>query len=105
MEQTFVHALQLKHLDFINHAYPGQGVVADENQLKVILRNLISNAIKFTDQKGQITLSTVIENNELIVSVQDSGKGMTTDEIDKLFCLNTHFSNCGTSGEKGTGIG
>jgi signal transduction histidine kinase len=64
MEQTFVHALQLKNLDFINHAYPGQGVLADENHLKVILRNLISNAIKFTDQKGRITLSTVIENNE-----------------------------------------
>jgi signal transduction histidine kinase len=105
MEQTFVHALQLKHLDFINHAYPGRGVLADENQLKVILRNLVSNAIKFTGQKGRITLSTIIENNEMIVSVEDSGKGMTPDEMDKLFYLNTHFSYSGTSGEKGTGIG
>ena len=105
MEQTFVHALQLKKIDFINHAYPGQGVLADENHLKVILRNLVSNAIKFTDNKGHITLATVVENNEIIISVEDTGKGMTKDEMDKLFYLNTHFSHSGTSGEKGTGIG
>jgi len=105
MEQTFIHALQVKNIEFINKAYPGRGAVADENHLKVILRNLISNAIKFTADKGSIKLSTTIENNELIVSVTDSGKGMTEEEIDKLFYLNTHFSHSGTSGEKGTGIG
>ena len=105
MEQTFIHALQIKNIEFINKAYPGQGAVADENHLKVILRNLISNAIKFTADKGRIKLSTTIETNELIVSVADSGKGMSADEMDKLFFLNTHFSHSGTSGEKGTGIG
>ncbi|MFI5140435.1 MAG: sensor histidine kinase, partial [Sphingobacteriales bacterium] len=105
MEQTFAYALHFKNIEFINKAFPGQRVLADENHLKVILRNLISNAIKFTTEKGTIKLSTAIENGELIVSVEDSGKGMTRDEIDKLFYLNTHFSNSGTSGEKGTGIG
>jgi len=105
MEQTFLHALQQKNIEFINRAYPGQGAIADENHLKVVLRNLISNAIKFTSGNGTITLSTVIENNELIISVKDSGKGMTPEEVDKLFFINTHFSNSGTSGEKGTGIG
>ena len=106
MEQTFIHALQLKDIRVhVNLAYPGQRVVADENHLKVILRNLVSNAIKFTNIKGTITLTTTIENNELIVGVEDSGKGMTAEEINKLFYLNTHFSNWGTSGEKGTGIG
>ncbi len=105
MEQTFVHTLHLKEIEFINDAYPGQRVLGDENHLKVILRNLVSNAIKFTDHKGSIKLSTVIENNELIISVEDSGKGMTDDEIAKLFFFDTHFSNSGTSGEKGTGIG
>ena len=105
MEQTFIHALQIKNIEFINKAYPGQGAVADENHLKVVLRNLISNAIKFTADRGQIKLSTTVDTNELIVSVTDSGKGMSADEIDKLFFLNTHFSHSGTSGEKGTGIG
>ncbi|MBB3056432.1 tetratricopeptide repeat-containing sensor histidine kinase [Mucilaginibacter gotjawali] len=105
MEQTFIHALQVKNIEFVNKAYPGRGAVADENHLKVILRNLISNAIKFTSDKGTIKLSTTIENNGLIVSVTDSGKGMSAEEMDKLFYLNTHFSHSGTSGEKGTGIG
>jgi len=105
MEQTFIHALQVKNIEFMNKAYPGRGAVADENHLKVILRNLVSNAIKFTANNGKIKLSTVIENNELIISVTDSGKGMTPEELDKLFFINTHFSNSGTSGEKGTGIG
>lgn len=105
MEQTFIHALQVKNIEFVNKAYPGRGAVADENHLKVILRNLISNAIKFTGDKGTIRLATTIENNELIVSITDSGKGMSAEEVDKLFFLSTHFSNSGTSGEKGTGIG
>jgi len=105
MEQTFISALQAKNLEFVNSAYPGRGAVADENHLKVILRNLISNAIKFTPDNGTITLGTTIENNELIISVKDSGKGMSDEEIKKLFFINTHFSNSGTSGEKGTGIG
>jgi len=105
MEQTFIPALQVKSLEFVNSAYPGRGAIADENHLKVILRNLISNAIKFTSNNGTITLGTMIENNELIISVQDSGKGMSEEEVQKLFFINTHFSHSGTSGEKGTGIG
>jgi signal transduction histidine kinase len=105
MEQTFAHSLHLKNIAFINYAYPGRGVLADENHLKVILRNLIGNAIKFTSQKGSIILSTAIENNEMIIAVQDNGRGMTIKEMENLFHANTHFSNTGTAGEKGTGIG
>jgi len=105
MEQTFKHALQQKNIEFINNAYPGQSVKADENHLKVILRNLVSNAIKFTDAHGTVTLTTVVENNGLMISVSDNGKGMTADELNKLFYIHTHFSNAGTHGEQGTGIG
>ena len=105
MEQTFTHHLQLKGIEFINNAYAGQSVLADENHIKVILRNLISNAIKFTDNNGNITLATKIKGNSIIVSVTDTGKGMLVSEIEKLFSINTHFSHSGTSGESGTGIG
>jgi signal transduction histidine kinase len=105
MEQTFIHPLQLKNIEFINRAFPGQAVLADENHIKVILRNLISNAIKFTAENGSITLTTIIENNGLVISVKDNGKGMTPDEMTKLFYISTHFSHSGTSGEKGAGIG
>jgi signal transduction histidine kinase len=69
------------------------------------LRNLVSNAIKFTDNKGSITLGTQIKDNSIIISVTDTGKGMDAGEIEKLFSINTHFSHSGTSGERGTGIG
>ena len=105
MEQTFSHALHLKKIQFINKAYPGQRVFADENHLKIILRNLISNAIKFTSQKGMITFFTIVENSEIIVGVEDTGKGMTGEEVKRLFDVGTHFSNSGTLGEMGTGIG
>ncbi|HVW97278.1 MAG TPA: ATP-binding protein [Mucilaginibacter sp.] len=105
MEQTFMHHLQLKNIEFLNMAFAGQSVLADENHIKVILRNLISNAIKFTDNNGKITLSTQIAENSIVISVTDSGKGMNAEEMEKLFSISTHFSHSGTSGERGTGIG
>lgn len=105
MEQTFNHALQHKNIEFLNQATAGQSVMADENHIKVVLRNLISNAIKFTDAKGKIKLNSAYKENNIIISVQDTGKGMTADEVNKLFYPQTHFSQPGTLGEHGTGIG
>lgn len=105
MEQTFNHALQRKSIEFLNQASPGQSVLADENHIKVVLRNLISNAIKFTDINGHIKLNSVYEENSVIISVEDNGKGMSEDEVGRLFFLQTHFSQPGTLGENGTGIG
>jgi len=105
MEQTFNHALQRKNIEFINLASPGQSVLADENHIKVVLRNLISNAIKFTDPHGFITLSSKYEESKVIIGVEDNGKGMSAEEIALLFFVQTHFSQPGTQGEKGTGIG
>jgi len=105
MEQTFNHALQRKNIEFLNQATAGLSVMADENHIKVVLRNLISNAIKFTDAQGKIKLNSTYKENKVIISVQDTGKGMTADEMNKLFYAQTHFSQPGTLGENGTGIG
>ncbi|MEO6851350.1 MAG: tetratricopeptide repeat-containing sensor histidine kinase, partial [Mucilaginibacter sp.] len=105
MEQTFNHALQRKNIEFINQANPGQSVLADENHIKVVLRNLISNAIKFTDTNGFVKLRSKYEENKVVISVEDNGKGMSADEIKMLFYIQTHFTQPGTGGEKGTGIG
>jgi signal transduction histidine kinase len=80
-------------------------VYADENHVKVIFRNLISNAIKFTEIGGNITLYTREKNDRLVICVKDTGRGMTPGEIDRLFYITTHFSAYGTKGEKGTGLG
>jgi len=105
MEQTFTQALQKKNIEFLNQARPGNSVLADENHIKVVLRNLVSNAIKFTDPNGRVILKSEIEDNKVIISVEDNGKGMSAEETSKLFIAQTHFSQRGTSGESGTGIG
>lgn len=105
MEQTFKHTLKVKKITFNNETSPGEEVYADTNHLKVILRNLISNAIKFTDISGVITMAALVEGDEILISITDTGRGMTAEEIDKLFNMTAHFSKIGTIGEKGTGIG
>ena len=105
MEQTFDHFFHQKEITFTNEIKPGEMAYADENHVKVIFRNLISNAVKFTEPGGTITLYTRIKGDRLVVCVKDTGRGMTADEIDRLFFITTHFSAYGTQGEKGTGLG
>ncbi len=105
IEQTFDHFLKQKGLTFVNDIKPGEMAYADANHVKVIFRNLMSNAVKFTESGGSITLYTREKGDRVVVCVKDTGRGMTTDEIDRLFYLTTHFSAYGTKGEKGTGLG
>ena len=105
MEQIFSHSLQKKSIEFVNEASPGQSVLADENHVKVVLRNLISNAIKFTNTNGRVVLSSELKDDKVVICVEDNGKGMTEQELGKLFTFQTHFSKRGTQGESGTGIG
>lgn len=80
-------------------------IFADENMLNTVLRNLITNAIKFTNQGGKITLDAIYENNEINISVSDSGVGMNSETINKLFRIDTKVSALGTNNETGTGLG
>jgi signal transduction histidine kinase len=80
-------------------------VWADINQVRLILRNLINNAIKFTPEGGQISITAHVENNQAFVSVIDNGVGMSKEQMEKLFKKNHSFTTYGTSGEKGTGLG
>ena len=79
-------------------------VFADLNMLKTILRNLISNAIKYTTQ-GKIILKTEINTNKCIISIRDEGIGIPKSQFEELFSLKESKSTPGTEGEKGTGLG
>jgi signal transduction histidine kinase len=103
--RIFNYLLQQKNIRFGNEALPRTCVQADERHVKVILSNLVSNAIKFTGDKGIITLSSVVEGNSLIINITDTGNGIPAERLDRLFSLNTKYIAIGTSGEKGTGIG
>lgn len=80
-------------------------VFADVNMLKTILRNLVSNAIKFTRPGGNIIISAKNEGDNVVVSVEDNGIGMDPKIAADLFDLTKKFSTRGTAGEHGTGIG
>ena len=77
----------------------------DNNLLETILRNLINNAIKFTPSGGFILVKARKELNIIIISVSDSGIGMTQEQIETLFSLEKTQSKDGTNGEKGSGLG
>jgi signal transduction histidine kinase len=80
-------------------------IIADKNMIKTILRNLISNAIKFTHKNGKVEVKAMIINNQVEISVSDSGIGMTKETIAKLFRIDANLSTPGTENEKGTGLG
>lgn len=79
--------------------------VVDIDMLKTIVRNILSNAIKFSYDKGIITVSSRVEGEFVIVSIKDSGKGIKKEDQDKLLKQNTHFTSYGTNNEKGSGLG
>ncbi|MDA3892845.1 MAG: PAS domain-containing sensor histidine kinase [Salinivirgaceae bacterium] len=80
-------------------------VIADSNMLKTVLRNLISNAIKFTNPGGTITIDAEQNISKVTISVTDNGVGMTPKEVSMLFDVAQTHSTPGTENEKGTGLG
>ncbi|NQU52926.1 MAG: PAS domain S-box protein [Bacteroidetes bacterium] len=80
-------------------------IFADINMLKIILRNLISNAIKFTNRYGRIDINTVKNQTDVTISVSDNGIGVEPEIMDKLFDITQFQSSIGTANEKGTGFG
>ena len=80
-------------------------IYADSNMLNTIIRNLISNAIKFTKRGGKINISAEKKDKEVIIIVADNGVGMTKKTLDKLFDITQKVSTFGTENESGTGFG
>ena len=80
-------------------------VFADPNMIKTILRNLISNAIKFTNSNGRIDVTALQNGNFIEIAVSDNGVGMNEETRNKLFRIETNESTIGTADEKGSGLG
>jgi two-component system, sensor histidine kinase and response regulator len=85
--------------------YPGAIVYADPNMLSSILRNLITNAIKYSYAGSEIIIDLKISDRNAIISVEDKGVGMSNDTINKLFDITKFNSTVGTNNEKGSGLG
>ena len=79
-------------------------VYADYDMMKLVLRNLVSNAVKFTDEDDKITIRATSDSEKTTISVEDTGIGIKHNDQEKIFG-DDHFSNAGTKNEQGSGLG
>ncbi|MDX2304683.1 MAG: tetratricopeptide repeat-containing sensor histidine kinase [Microscillaceae bacterium] len=100
-----IGAAQSKEIVLYNHISRNSIANVDKNQISLVLRNLINNAIKFTPKCGKISLNAYLDEQKLKIAIADTGIGISEENIDKLFKRNIHYSTFGTAGEKGTGLG
>jgi signal transduction histidine kinase len=94
-----------KNIEITSFVPENLTILADKNMIKTILRNLVSNAIKFTHRNGKVAIKVSVDNSSAEVEVSDNGIGMTSDTISKLFRIDANLSTPGTEKEKGTGLG
>lgn len=103
--ELMVEKANSKMIDLINFV-PDQLIVsADQDMLKTILRNLVSNALKFTPTNGKVDIKAVTRTREIEIAVKDTGTGIYKEDIDKLFKVGSNYTQRGTENEKGTGLG
>jgi signal transduction histidine kinase len=80
-------------------------ICCDIDMTKTVLRNLVSNAIKYTYSQGLVSINFIERNSDAEISISDSGVGITTENIPNLFSIEKNISTLGTNNEKGTGLG
>lgn len=93
-----------KELDLVN-AVDDVDVLADKNMLDLVIRNLISNSMKFTEKGGRIVVTNNYDDEKVVVCVTDNGIGVPEAVKQDLFEFKAHYSRKGTANEKGTGLG
>ncbi|MBV5312720.1 MAG: hypothetical protein JZU47_05445 [Prolixibacteraceae bacterium] len=103
--ETHNPAAQLKDIVIESETSEEIKIFADQNMLNTILRNLTTNAIKFTYPKGRIRISAEQKTDNIEITVSDNGIGMDEKTIDSLFRIDTTHTAMGTADEKGTGLG
>ncbi len=99
------HIADAKKIKLSNNIPNEITVNADPNMITTVFRNLISNAIKFTQIGGNVWTDYKIDGNIIEVSVNDNGVGINPEDIPKLFNIGENFSSLGTNMETGTGLG
>ena len=96
---------QQKSITIFRESPDTLSVFVDKAMISTVLRNLISNAIKFTHPGGTIVISAEQNPDKLLVTVSDNGIGIKKETIDKLFLIEESYSTAGTQNEKGSGLG
>jgi len=108
VDENFVLASSMtsKQMNLVNDVDAGTMIFADQNMFNLIIRNLVMNAIKFTEPGGQVRVSSEARGSDVIVMVEDTGIGISP-EVQKILMSkeNSNYTTRGTMNEKGTGLG
>ncbi len=94
-----------KSIKLINRIEANTLTWVDTNQIDIVIRNLISNALKFTPEKGMVTIGAVEKSKYWEIYVRDNGVGMNEETLGKIFNKSSNHTTYGTNDEKGTGLG
>jgi signal transduction histidine kinase len=86
--------------------FPAQlDIAGDYHTLSTIFRNIISNAIKYTSRNGKIHITIKLEDDQALIKLSDTGIGIASEKLHRIFSVDEHKSTHGTENEKGTGLG
>jgi len=105
IKDLFISSALNKSISIYNEVQSCQAAYADKKMVETVLRNLVSNAIKFTATGGRISVRSKSEGEHLEISVSDTGIGMEKEVIEKIFSIDSARSAKGTHGETGSGLG
>ncbi|PHI19236.1 hypothetical protein CEQ90_13565 [Lewinellaceae bacterium SD302] len=103
-EQLFHEMAERKRITINCAAAPELQAYADPRALSTVVRNLLSNALKFSETGQEVKLMAKAEGDRVLIEVIDAGTGISPERLEKLFALEKH-STKGTAGEKGSGLG
>lgn len=101
IESTAVH----KNISFSTSINKNLQVFADRNMLDSIIRNLVTNAIKFSFKEGKVRIKAILTENGVCISVSDKGIGISSDRLASIFEIDKHTNTNGTENELGSGLG
>ncbi|WP_339626990.1 tetratricopeptide repeat-containing sensor histidine kinase [uncultured Maribacter sp.] len=103
--QLLSEIAESKSIKLINRIETNCQIWSDPNQVDIIIRNLLSNALKFTPNNGQIIIGAIQKLKTCEIYVKDNGMGMTEETMAKIFQKDSTHTTYGTNDEKGTGLG
>jgi signal transduction histidine kinase len=94
-----------KGIRIINQIPEDLDMYADKNMVDTVIRNLVSNAVKYTRSGGEIRVKAEDREDHIVISIEDTGVGISPGNLEKMFRIDGNLSTRGTSDEKGTGLG
>lgn len=100
----FQTKIEVKGLNVINNVKQRVVVHADPNMIRLVIRNIVSNSVKFCKNGDEIEINTLVENNNAVITIKDTGPGINEAEVEKLFSLEYAVS-VNDQGEKGNRLG